>query len=112
VVTDEQLSTVSVTALIAEGSTAQFRDGVIAAAVQADRLGVQPRALCFLAEIVRRGGTRYAARLPEPLATGEQSALAREWLDAAVAAATDSARFARWLDAVAAVLAARRLSRP
>jgi hypothetical protein len=85
-----------------------FGDAAIAAAIAADRLHVYPRSLTFLAEIVRRGGIRYAADLEEALPTPEQAALAHGWLDAVrdLPAADDAC--ARWLDAVAMILAARR----
>ena len=78
------------------------------AAVQAARAGVRPRSVRFLAEIVRRGGIAYAAGLPEPMPTPEQTALVRPWL--AVAHGEDRV-FAGWLDAVAAIIEAR-LGRP
>ncbi|GAA0558591.1 hypothetical protein GCM10010172_47020 [Paractinoplanes ferrugineus] len=101
--TDEQALQDDVAALLAAGD---FTDSLVPAALQADRLGVDPRSLAFLAEVVRRGGLDYAARLPEPLPTPEQTALVRPWL--AIGAGSD--RLARWLDAVAAVLEARHLS--
>jgi hypothetical protein len=95
---DEQLLAVEV--------PGQFTgDSTVAAAVRLHRLDTQPRSLTFLAEIVRRGGVLYAANLPEPMPTPEQSALVRDWLGAG--AGRDEA-FARWLDAVALVLDARR----
>ncbi|MEU9040541.1 MULTISPECIES: hypothetical protein [unclassified Kitasatospora] len=86
-----------------------FGDGAVAAAITVDRLGAMPRALVFLGEVVRSGGTRYAAALPEPL-PGPAAAVARGWLEAAsmvVGDATGDLLVARWLDAVAAVLALR-----
>jgi hypothetical protein len=101
--TDEQLVAIDVPEML--GSTeGWFADVAVAAAIQADRFDVQPRSLTFLAEIVRRGGLDYAARLAEPLPTAEQSELVRSWL----AAAHDEVLFARWLDAVGAILLARR----
>ncbi|MFD8781151.1 hypothetical protein [Kitasatospora sp. NPDC059599] len=82
---------------------------VKAAAVTVDRLGALPRALVFLGEVVRSGGTRHAAALPEPL-PGPAAAVARGWLEAASMVAGDvtgDLLVARWLDAVAAVLALR-----
>jgi hypothetical protein len=96
--TDEQLLAVDVPGQFSADST-------IAAAVRMHRLDAQPRSLIFLAEIVRRGGVPYAANLSEPMPTPEQSALVRDWLAAGVG--RDEA-FARWLDAVAVVLDARR----
>jgi hypothetical protein len=83
-------------------------EAAVAAAIRADRIGVQPRSLTFLAEVVRRGGLPYAVRLPEPLPTAEGSALVRPWMEAA---GERSDAFARWLDAVATALEARRAVR-
>jgi hypothetical protein len=106
-ITDEQLLDVDVPAAVAAGRLSG--DPLVAAAIQADRLDVLPRSLTFLAEVVRRGGIGFAADLPEPMPTPEQSALASSWL--AAAAGNDEIRIARWLDAVAAVLEARRATR-
>ncbi len=91
-----------------------FGDGAVAAAITVDRLGVLPRALVFLGEVVRSGGTRYAAALPEPCLLytlpGPAAAVARGWLEAAamvVGDATGDLLVVRWLEAVAAVLALR-----
>jgi hypothetical protein len=96
--TDEEMLAVAVPGQLTGDST-------IAAAIRAHRLDTQPRSLTFLAEIVRRGGRSYAANLPEPMPTPEQSALVRDWLSAGTDRDED---FARWLDAVAVVLDARR----
>ncbi|MFI5895707.1 hypothetical protein ACIA5D_36990 [Actinoplanes sp. NPDC051513] len=101
---DDQAVHDDVAALLRAG---RFSDALVPAALQADRLGVLPRSLTFLAEIVRRGGTAYAAELPEPLPTPEQSALVRPWLHPEAG----DERLARWLDGVAAVIEARRVSR-
>jgi hypothetical protein len=87
-----------------------FGDARITAAIAADRAGVQPRSLTFLAEVVRRGGIDYAAQLPEPLPGAERAALARSWLTAATAAPGPDAdvELARWLEAVAVVLGVRQ----
>ena len=90
-----------VVALLNAGRTT---DALVPAALQADRLGVQPRSLAFLAEIVRRGGTTYAAALPEPLPIPAQTALVRPWL------IIEEERLSRWLNGVAALIEARRLS--
>ncbi|MFJ9844999.1 hypothetical protein ACIRYZ_32060 [Kitasatospora sp. NPDC101155] len=90
-----------------------FGDGAVAAAITADRLGVLPRAVVFLGEVVRSGGTVFAAELPEPL-PGPAAAPARGWLAAAATVVRDPAGdrlVARWLDAVAAVLALRVTNR-
>jgi hypothetical protein len=99
--TDDELLTIDVPAALAAGRAGG--EVTVAAALQAERLGVLPRSLTFLAEVVRRGGLAYAIALPEPLPTPEQSALAAGWM---ARLAEDDA--ARWLDAVAAVLAIRR----
>jgi hypothetical protein len=103
--TDAQIMAIDVRAALADGR----RSGeiIVAAALQADQIEVQPRALEFLAEIVRRGGVSYAARLPEPLPTERQSALVRPWLDTG----GEDAEIARWLEAVATALAVRRGAR-
>ncbi|MCZ1011234.1 hypothetical protein O1L68_36195 [Streptomyces lydicus] len=69
--TDDELATLDVTALLRYGigfggshRTALFGDGAVGAAVVLDRQGVLPRAVAFLAEVVRSGGTGYAAALP------------------------------------------------
>jgi hypothetical protein len=100
---DEEAVRADVVALLGAGT---FADALVPAALQADRLGVLPRSITFLAEIVRRGGAAYAAGLPEPLPAPEQAALVRPWL---LTSSTDE-RLARWLDGVAAVLETRRLS--
>ena len=102
--TDEEAVLADVPALLAAG---RFADALVPAALQADRLEVIPRSLTFLAEIVRRGGVGYAAQLPEPLPTPEQTDLVRPWLRPA-----DDERLARWLDGVAAIIEARRLTSP
>jgi hypothetical protein len=110
--TDEELVSVDVAAAIAEAlrspDPARHLMTVCAvpAAIQADQAGVLPRSLSYLAEIVRRGGSDYAVQLPSPLPTAEQSALIRPWLARAAAADADQC-FARWLDAVAAIVDAR-----
>jgi hypothetical protein len=99
---DEESVLADVPALLASG---RFADALVPAALQADRLGVQPRSLTFLAEIVRRGGTGYAAALPEPLPSPEQAALVRPWL-----LPIDDEHLARWLDGVATIVESRRIS--
>ena len=104
--TDDEAITLDVAALLAAG---RFTEALVPAALQADRLGVIPRSLTFLAEIVRRGGVAYAARLAEPLPTPEQIELVRPWLRQP---GLDDERLARWLDGVAAIIEARRLTSP
>jgi len=114
VVSDDELAAVDLGVLLPSGLAGEaaearrrlFAEGAVGAAIRAGRAGVQPRSLSFLAEIVRRGGLAFAAGLSEPLPTPEQAELAREWLTAAAGAAQDDL-FARWLDAVAAIVAAR-----
>lgn len=127
--TDRELGELDVPALLRAGlgaggpaHAALFGDGAIAAAIAADRLGAQPGSLAFLAEVVRRGGSAYAAQLPEPLPGAERAALARDWLDAAGAAGAAGGpaspdqdvdlELARWLDAVAVILGVRQHSAP
>ena len=92
-----------------------FAEGAVAAAVRADQLDVQPRSLTLLSEIVRRGGVAVAADLPEPLPRPDQSELVRPWFAAALRAGSDvetANRWARWLDAVAAIVTVRRDATP
>jgi hypothetical protein len=112
---DAELLALDVPALLSAGLAAGAElagTAAVAAALDAERLGTEPRSLTFLAEIVRRGGLGYAARLAEPLPTPEQAALAAGWLAAANSAAgADPGRdetFARWLDKVATIVAVRR----
>lgn len=126
--TDGELAQLDVPALLRAGlayagpaRARLFGDGAVAAAIAADRLDVHPRSLAFLAEVVRRGGIRYAAGLPEPLPGPARAALARDWLAAAASALTgpgptasagpntgaDDA-FAGWLDAVSPLVDIRR----
>ena len=114
--TDAELLGLDVPALLRSGLPQDprlYAEGAIAAALAADRLGVLPRSITFLAEIVRRGGIEYALTLPEPLPEPEQAELVKSWLVAAadVRWADDfegGDAVARWLDAVAVVLNARR----
>jgi len=107
--TDEELLAVDVAEVIATSMrTADparhlLIGAAVPAALQAARVGAQSRSVAFLAEVVRRGGIGYAARLSAPLPTPEQSALVRTWL---VAAQADDA-VAGWLDAVASIIEAR-----
>ncbi|MFF8402610.1 hypothetical protein ACF1AB_36455 [Streptomyces sp. NPDC014846] len=117
---DEVLAGTDVTLLLRYGlteeafRTALFGDGAIAAAVTLDRLGVLPRSLVFVAEIVRSGGLAYAAGLPEPLPSPEPAVVLRDWLSGAAQTATTpeaETRAARWLEAVAEIVALRRSAR-
>ncbi|HWM05870.1 MAG TPA: hypothetical protein VNP92_26305 [Actinophytocola sp.] len=114
--TDAQLAELDVEAMLRAGlgaeadRTALFGDGAVAGAILLDRVETIPRSVSFLAELVRRGGTAHAAELPEPLPTAAQTDVIRPWLAAAAATATGPSgdeRAARWLEAVAAVLALR-----
>ena len=117
---DEVLAATDVSALLRYGltqdafRTALFGDGAVAAAVTLDRLGVVPRSVAYVAEIVRAGGLRYAAELPEPLPSREASELLRDWLDSAaqlVGTPEGEALAARGLDTVAEILGLRRATR-
>jgi hypothetical protein len=91
--------------------SALFREVAIAASWQAEKLGIGPYPLSFLARYVRAAGVRGALELPEPLIGAERAELVRSWMSAAVAADTmpaDDDLFAQWLDAVAMFLAVRR----
>ena len=114
--TDVELAELDVAELLAAGlgdgaagRGALFGDGAVAAAIALDRVGVLPRSVTFLAEVVRSGGAGYAAELVEPLPRAEQTEVIRPWL--AVAVAADDEQAARWLEAVAAVLAVRANAR-
>ncbi|MDI6411835.1 hypothetical protein QLX52_23810 [Streptomyces albus] len=119
--TDAELRTYDVSLLLRYGltpdgahRTALFGDGAVAAALAVEEAGVLPRALTYLAEVVRRDGLRRAALLPEPLPGRAATALAGEWLTAAssVLGPTDlegEERVARWLETVATLLALRRV---
>ena len=116
--TDLDLARVDVPAALRDGlGTAGaahrhlFGDAAIAAALAADRLEVHPGALTFLAEIVRRGGVRYAAEVEEPLPTPEQSTLVRSWLAAVCTLPSVDDACAGWLAAVAKILHVRRRHR-
>lgn len=113
--TDAELAVLDVPELLsaglgdgAAGRGELFGDGAVAAAIALDETGVVPRSVSFLAQIVRSGGTAYAAELAEPLPRAEQSAVIRPWLTTAAALpAVFDEQVARWLEAVAAVLALR-----
>ena len=83
-------------------SGGEFRAALAPAARRLHALGVRPRSLTFLAEVVRRGGVPYAAALPEPMPLPAQSEPVSAWL--AAATAQDDIRVARWLDGVAVLL--------
>jgi hypothetical protein len=112
--TDEELLTVDVAELVAgalrtsDPARQLLREAAMPAALQAARAGCRPRSLRFLAEIVRRGGIEFAAYLPEPMPSPEQTAVVHPWL---AVAHGDDRIFAGWLDAVAAIVEAR-LTRP
>ncbi|MEV6964775.1 hypothetical protein AB0M47_06620 [Hamadaea sp. NPDC051192] len=114
--TDAELLGLDVPALLRSGLPRDpklYAEGAIAAALAADRLGVLPRSITYLAEIVRRGGIAYALTLAEPLPEPEQAELITSWLTAAAEVRWADGfeggdAMARWLDAVAVVLSARR----
>src|SRR5437879_6379702 len=87
-----------------------FGDGAVGAAVILDGQRVIPRSLTFLAGLVRAGGTLRAAGLAEPLPEPEQIETIRPWLSAAAEAVStvdDDEDVARWLEAVASIVALR-----
>ena len=140
VTTDAELAGLDVVAAIGRGMPADgqarqvmFTDAAIAAAIEAEELGVGPYPVAILARVVRAGGVAEALRLPEPLIGAEPTALARRWLEAALAeadnteaalAAADKAEaavaagdkadlvFSRWLEMVATLVAVRQSARP
>jgi hypothetical protein len=115
---DADLAGLDVAAAISSGLGADkgsrqvlFTQASIAAAIEAEALGIGPYPVAFLAKLVRAGGVTAALGLPEPLIGAEPTALARSWLEAAVPAGTAVAQdqeFARWLEMVATLLAVRR----
>jgi hypothetical protein len=119
--TDDELAQSDLPAMLRYGlsfagphRTALFGDGAVGAAVLLDRLGVQPRAVAFLAKVVRGGGVRYAAELREPVPGDEAVALIRAWLESAANATNGvdgDEETARWLDAVAELLGLRHVHR-
>ena len=119
--TDAELAGLDVAAAIGRGIEAvgparqvMFTDAAIAASIEAGALGVGPYPVAILARVVRAGGVAGALRLPEPLIGAEPTALARRWLEAALAAGgtteTDQV-FSRWLEMVATLLAVRQSAR-
>lgn len=97
-----------------EPRQAMFTDAAIAAAIEAEALGVGPYPVAILARIVRAGGIVAALRLPEPLISEGPTALARGWLEAALATGGTMEAdliFSRWLVMVATLLAMRRSAR-
>lgn len=119
--TDDELAALDVTALLRYGigfggshRTTLFGDGAVGAAVVLDRQGVLPRAVAFLAGVVRSGGTTYAAALPEPVPGDAAAQLVRGWLQSAasvVRTVEGDHDVARWLESVAALMALRRTYR-
>jgi hypothetical protein len=121
VTTDIELAGLDVAGAIGRGIAAagqarqiMFTDAAIAAAIAAGALGVGPYPVAILARVVRAGGVVAALRLPEPLIGAEPTALARCWLEAALAAGGRTEAdlvFSRWLEMVATLLAVRRSAR-
>ncbi|WP_280233232.1 hypothetical protein [Nocardia cyriacigeorgica] len=115
---DTELRRIDVAAALTAGMPEQgparialFGDAVVAAALHAEDVGASAYPLEFLAGCVRSLGLDATAELPEPLIGAERIGLVRGWMSAALAEpGVDVARddlFARWLEAVALVLAAR-----
>lgn len=93
---------------------ALFTEASVAAAIEAENLGIGPLPLGLLGRLVRAGGIAAALQLPEPLIGDEPAALARQWLKAAHTAGTEISvdeEFGRWLGMVAALIAVRRSAR-
>jgi hypothetical protein len=119
VTTDAELAGLDVVAAIGRGIPADgqarqvmFTDAAIAAAIEAEELGAGPYPVAILARVVRAGGVAEALRLPEPLIGAEPTALARRWLEAALAAGDEADLvFSRWLEMVATLLAVRQSAR-
>lgn len=97
-----------------ESRQAMFSDAAIAAVIEAEALGIGPYPVAILARMVRASGVAGALRLPEPLIGDEPTALARCWLEAALATGGTMEAdliFSRWLEMVATLLAMRRSAR-
>ena len=119
--TDAELAGLDVAAAIGRGIAtagqarqAMFTDAAIAASIEAGALGIGPYPVAILARVVRAGGVVAALRLPEPLIGAEPTALARRWLEAALAAGGEPGAdlvFSRWLEMVATLLAVRESAR-
>ncbi|MFJ9585859.1 hypothetical protein [Streptomyces acidicola] len=115
--TDDELAELDIATLLrfglGEGSrmrTALFGDGAVGAAVVLGRAGVYPRAVAFLAKIVRGGGAAYAAGLDEPVPGEDAGSTVRAWLEAGASVrrtVEDDETLARWLSAVAEIMAVR-----
>ncbi len=89
-----------------------FSDAAIAAALRLAEHGIGPYPVGFLADCVRSMGLAAVLELPEPLIGAEPTEIVRSWMHAAADGHDADVRrddlFARWLAAVAAVLAIRR----
>lgn len=115
---DAELAQLDIPAMLRDGLAdlggaahrALFGAGAVGAAIALDRLHVIPRSLTYLAEVVRAGGTRYGARLAEPLPERAQIEAIQPWLAQAAEVATTvdhDEQVARWLEAVATIIAVR-----
>lgn len=118
---DEELRGFDVEAAIAAGTvepgearSALFSAATVAA-LRADEVEIAPYPLEFLAGCVRALGLDGALELREPLIGEQPTELVRRWMSAARPPhSPDAVRdqlFAKWLEAVAVVLAARRHAR-
>lgn len=116
---DEELCGIDVEAAIAAGMaehdearSALFGAAAVAAALHAEALEVGPYPLEFLAGCVRALGLDGSLELREPLIGERPTELVRGWMSAArPPRSPDALRdqlLAKWLEAVAVVLAARR----
>jgi hypothetical protein len=91
-----------------------FGEGSVGAGIVLHRLDTVPRSLTYLADLIRAGGVRRALDLPEPLPAPEQTEALRPWLQAAadtVSGLDGDEEVARWLEAVATIIAARLAAR-
>ncbi|MGW0737027.1 hypothetical protein [Streptomyces sp. NPDC002851] len=117
---DDELARLDVATLVrfglSEGSrmrTALFGEGAVGAAVILSHAGVYPRAVAFLAKILRSGGAAYAAGLEEPVPGESAGSTVREWLEAGASVrrtVEDDETLARWLSAVAEIMVVRRFA--
>ncbi|GAB3874736.1 hypothetical protein GCM10029964_017230 [Kibdelosporangium lantanae] len=108
---ETELASLDIPSLWQAGDRGQlFGEGAVGAGIVLHRLGTIPRSLTYLAELVQAGGVRRALDLPEPLPTPEQTDALRPWLRAAADSVTGldgDEEVARWLNAVATIIAAR-----
>lgn len=112
---ETELAALDIPALWQAGDRGRlFGEGAVGAGITLHRLGTIPRSLTYLADLIRAGGVQRSLALPEPLPSPEQTDALRPWLQAAADTVTGldgDEEVARWLDAVATIIAARLATR-